>query len=166
MSLVGETTRHEIRELLPAVIYFVITFNIIGFTKVLMLRDYGITVSTFVGATFGALLVAKAVLLVGVLPFMEPFPKSPILYNVLWKTLLYTVAAIMIQLLEEIMRSLLKHGGLAPAWDVLWRPHFWEIQIWLFMVLLVFCTLRELIRVLGPAEAKKIFLGICSSPDA
>lgn len=166
MRPIGETIRHEIRELIPAVIYFVITFNIIGFTKVLMLRDYGITVSTFVGATFGALLVAKAVLLVGVLPFMEPFPKIPILYNVLWKTLLYTVAAIMIQLLEEIMRSLLKHGGLAPAWDVLWRPHFWGIQIWLFMVLLVFCTLRELIRVLGPAEAKKIFLGNRSSPDA
>jgi hypothetical protein len=113
MSTIGETIRHEIRELIPAVIYFVITFNMIGFTKVLMLRDYGITVSTFVGATLGALLVAKAVLIVGVLPFMEPFRKIPILYNVLWKTLLYMLAAFMIQVLEEIIRSLLKHGGLA-----------------------------------------------------
>ena len=163
MRPIGETIRHEIRELLPAVIYFVITFNIIGFTKVLMLRDYGITVSTFVGATLGALLVAKAVLLVGVLPFTEPFPKIPIMYNVLWKTLLYTVAAIMIQLIEEIIRSLLKHGDLAPTWDVSWPPHFWGIQIWLVMVLLVFCTFRELIRVLGPEKAREIFLGIRSS---
>jgi hypothetical protein len=50
MSPVGETIRHEIRELLPAVINFVITFTIIGFTKVLMLREYGTTVSTCVGA--------------------------------------------------------------------------------------------------------------------
>jgi hypothetical protein len=163
MRAIGATIRHEIRELLPAVIYFVITFNIIGFTKALMLREYGITVSTVVGATFGAFLVAKAVLLVGVLPFMEPFPKIPILYNVLWKTGLYWLAALLIQVLEEVIRALLKHGGLAPAWDLLGRPHFWAIQIWLVMVLLVFCTFRELIRVLGAAQAKEIFLGIRSS---
>jgi hypothetical protein len=129
-----------------------------------MLRDYGITVSTFVGATLGALLVAKAVLIVGVLPCMEPFPRTPILYNVLWKTLLYALAAFLIQVLEEIIRALLKHGGLAPAWDVLWRPHFWAIQIWLVMVLSVFCTFRELICVLGPEKAREIFLGKRSSP--
>jgi hypothetical protein len=163
MRTIGATITHEIRELIPAVIYFVITFNIIGFTKVLMLREYGIQVSTFVGATVGALLVAKAVLIVGVLPFMEPFPKIPILYNVLWKTLLYALAAVMIQVLEEVIRALLKHGDLAPVGDALWRPHFWVIQIWLVMVLLVFCTFRELIRVLGAAKAKEIFLGIRSS---
>jgi hypothetical protein len=97
------------------VIYFVITLSIIGFTKVLMLREYGITVSTVVGATLGALLVAKAVLIVGVLPFMEPFPKIPMLHNVLWKTLLYALAACMIQVLEEVMRALLKQGDLALA---------------------------------------------------
>jgi hypothetical protein len=163
MRTIGATITHEIRELIPAVIYFVITFNIIGFTKVLMLREYGIQVSTFVGATVGALLVAKAVLIVGVLPFMEPFPKIPILYNVLWKTLLYALAAVMIQVLEEVIRALLKHGDLAPVGDALWRPHFWVIQIWLVMVLLVFCTFRELIRVLGAAKAKEIFLGTRSS---
>jgi hypothetical protein len=151
--------------MIPVVIYFVITFNIIGFTKVLMLREYGIQVSTFVGATLGALLVAKAVLIVGVLPFMEPFPKIPILYNVLWKTLLYALAAVMIQVLEEVIRSLLTHGDLAPVGDALVRPHFWVIQIWLVMVLLVFCSFRELIRVLGAAKAKEIFLGIRSSHD-
>jgi hypothetical protein len=65
MSPIGESIRHEVRELLPAVIYFVITLNIIGLTKVLMLQEYGITVSTFAGATLAALLVAKAVLIVG-----------------------------------------------------------------------------------------------------
>jgi hypothetical protein len=164
MRTIGTTIRHEIRELIPAVIYFVITFNIIGFTKVLMLREYGIQVSTLVGATLGALLVAKAVLLVGVLPFMEPFPKIPILYNVLWKTLLYALAAVMIQVLEEVIRAVLTHGDLAPVWDALWRPHFWVIQIWLVMVLLVFCAFRELIRVLGPERSKEIFLGVRSSP--
>jgi hypothetical protein len=64
MSPIGETSRYERRGHLPAVIYFVITFNIIGFTTVQLLREYGFTVSTFVGATPGALLVAKGVLVV------------------------------------------------------------------------------------------------------
>jgi hypothetical protein len=163
MRAIATTIRQEVRELLPAVIYFVITFNLIGFTKVLMLREYGITVSTFIGATLGALLVAKAVLFVGVLPFMEPFPKLPIAYNVLWKTLLYALAAFLTQVIEEVMRALLRHGNLAPAWDMLGRPHFWGVQIWLVMVLLAFCTFRELIRVLGLEQAREIFLGSRSS---
>jgi hypothetical protein len=64
-------------------------------------------------------LVAKAVLLVGVLPFTEPFPKIPILYNVLWKTLLYVLAVFSIQVFEEIMRALLKHRSLASVGDEL-----------------------------------------------
>jgi hypothetical protein len=72
----------------------------------------------------------------------------------------------MIQVLEEVIRALLKHGDLAPVGDALWRPHFWVIQIWLVMVLLVFCTFRELIRVIGPGKAKEIFLGIRPSHDA
>src|SRR5262245_26860778 len=156
MSTIGGTIRHEIRELIPVVISFVITLNIIGFTKVLKLREYGVQVSTVVGATLGALLVAKVVLLVGVLPFMELFPKIPIIDNVVWKTLLYTLAAVIIQVLEEVIRVLLKHDGLASAWDALLRPHFWVVQIWLVMVLLVFCTIRELIRVLGVEQPKEI----------
>jgi hypothetical protein len=68
-------------------------------------------------------------------------------------------------LIEEIIRSLLKHSGLAPVWDMLLRPHFWVIQIWLVMVLFVFCTFRELIRVLGAEKAREIFLGIRTSHD-
>jgi hypothetical protein len=166
MRTIGETIKHEIRELIPVVIYFFIMFNAIGATKVLMLREYGITASTFVSATIGALLVAKVVLIVGILPFMEPFPKIPIMYNVLWKTLMYSLAAFIIQLIEEVIRSLLKHGSLAPAWDKVLSPHFWVIQIWLVLLLLVFCTFRELIHVLGPKKAKEIFWGIRSSHDA
>jgi hypothetical protein len=90
MRSIAATIKHEMRELLPAVI--VIMFNIIGVTKVLMLREYGITVSAFIGATFGALMVAKAVL--------------------------YALATFMIQVLEEILRALLKHGTLDHAWDM------------------------------------------------
>jgi hypothetical protein len=166
MRNIGETIKHEIREILPAVLYFFILFNALGFTKALMLRDYGITVSTFANATLGALVVAKVVLLVGVLPFMEPFPRIPIIYNVLWKTLLYSLGAFIFQVLEEAIPLLLTHRSLAPALDMVGMPHFWATQIWLVLLLLVFCTFRELIHVLGAEQANEIFLGIRSSDVA
>jgi len=32
--------------------------------------------------------------------------------------------------------------------EIVW-PHFWGIQLWLLILLLVFCTFRELVRALG-----------------
>jgi hypothetical protein len=88
------------------------------------------------------------------------------LYNVLWKTLLYSLGAFLFQVLEEAIPLLLKHESLAPAVAQVGRPDFWAVQIWLVMLFLVFCTFRELIHVLGPEKAKEIFLGIRVSHDA
>jgi hypothetical protein len=162
----GAIVRDEIRELVPVVIYFFIALNVLAFTRSLFLREYGISVSTFVNASIGALIVAKVVLVVGVLPFMEPFPKVPIVYNVLWKTLLYVLGAIVIQVAEEALPLLLRHESLAPAWHLLGTPHFWAVQIWLTILFLVFCSFRQLSDVLGPRRAREIFLGIRSSPPA
>jgi hypothetical protein len=162
----GDIVRGEIRELVPVVIYFFIALNVLAFTRSLILREYGISVSTFVNASIGAIIVAKVVLVVGVLPFMEPFPKVPIVYNVLWKTLLYVLGAIVIQVLEEALPLLVRHESLAPAWHLLGTPNFWAIQIWLTILFLVFCTFRQLSDVLGPRRAREIFLGIRSSPPA
>src|SRR5262245_7815403 len=115
MRPIGEIIKHEIRELTPVVIYFVIALNALALTRTLILRQYGITVSSFFNATIGALLVAKVVLVVGVLPFMEPFPQIPIIYNVVWKTFLYMLGALTFQVLEEALPLLLKHQSLAPA---------------------------------------------------
>lgn len=159
MRSISQMIKHEIRELVPAVIYFFITFNAVGLTKSLMLREYGIKVSTFIGATIGALVVAKVVLIVGILPFMEPFRKIPIVYNVLWKTVLYCLVALLVQMLEDAIPALFKHDSLAQALSEIREPQFWAVQIWLFLLFLVFCAFREIIDVLGPAKAHEIFLG-------
>jgi hypothetical protein len=162
----GEIVRGEIRELTPLVIYFFIALNVVGFTRTLILKEYGISVSTFVNASIGSLIVAKVVLVVGFLPFMEPFPRVPVIYNALWKTFLYVLGAIAFQILEKAIPLLLRHERLAPTWEQLATPHFWVIQIWLTILFLVFCTFRELFSVLGPARTKEIFLGIRASRGA
>jgi hypothetical protein len=166
MRPIGEIIKHEIRELTPVVIYFFIALNALGLTRVLILRQYGISVSTFFNASIGALVVAKVVMVVGVLPFMEPFPQIPIIYNVMWKTFLYVLGALIFQVLEEAVPSLLRHQGLTPVLDEIWTPHFLVIQLWLILLFLIFCTFRGLFDVIGPEKVREIFWGTRLSHDA
>ena len=52
----------QVRHALPAVIFFFCGFNLIGWTKQMILQEHGIAFSAFILATVAALLVGKAVL--------------------------------------------------------------------------------------------------------
>ena len=55
---------------------------------------YGIPSSMFVTVTVLAFLIAKVVLIVDHVPFVNRFPEKPLIYNVLWKTAFYQVATL------------------------------------------------------------------------
>jgi hypothetical protein len=52
--------------------------------------------------------------------------------------------------LAEAHRTLIEH--------VVW-PHFWAVQIWVLVLFLMYCSLRDLIRALGPERVRGMFLG-------
>ena len=163
MSKVLTTLKHEFLEAVPPAIFFFVAFQLLAFTRSLMLQAYGIEVSTFLAATFGAMVVAKVVLIADKLPLINRFPEKPLIYNVVWKTLLYLVASFLVRYAENLIHYLREGGGLAHANrrlldDVAW-PHFWAIQLWLAVLFLVYCALRELVRVLGRERVLRIFFG-------
>lgn len=128
-----------------------------------MLEEYGIPASTFVAASIGALLVAKAVLIVDLLPFVNRFPDKPLIYNVSWKTAIYMVAALLVRYIEHMVPFVLKHGSLTLATrhlidEIVW-PRFWAVQIWLLVLFLMYAAIRELIRVIGRERVREIFFG-------
>src|SRR5262249_34736331 len=76
----AERIKHELLELLPPTVFFLIAFHLITVSRALMLRRYGIQVSAMAGATIGALLVAKVVLLADLLPAINRSPEKPLIY--------------------------------------------------------------------------------------
>ena len=78
-------------------------FNVITFTKGLMLEEYGIKFSGFITATIGALIVAKVVLIADKIPFINKYPDRPLIYNVVWKTGIYVVVALVVRFLEYVI---------------------------------------------------------------
>lgn len=163
MNSILSRVKHELGEVIPPAVFFFVAFQLIAFTRALMLEEYGIRTSTFVAATIGALIVAKVVLIVDLVPFVNQFPEKPLIYNVLWKTGIYLVAALLVRYIEHLIPFVREHGDLALANrhlldEVVW-PHFWFVQIWLLVLFFLYCTMRELIRVLGRERVRAIFFG-------
>jgi hypothetical protein len=163
---IGAIVLKEIREALPATIFFLCLFHMIALTKAVALDDYSITTLRAAGATVGALLVAKAILVVEALPLATLFSGRRVV-QVLWKTLLYGMVALLFRVVEEIIPLASKHGGVVPAAKAMSRevswPLFGILALWILGGLLLYCLASELVRAMGPDRAKEILFSTRSS---
>jgi hypothetical protein len=166
MSQVWTKVKHEIREIIPPTVFFLISFYIIVLNRILMAREFGFQATSFAAATVGALLVAKVVVITDMLPAINRFPEKPLVYNVAWKSAIYIVASLLAHYLEHLV-PLWWHLGFSAANEKLWSElvwaHFWAIQLWLVVLVVIYCTARELIRVIGRDRFVRIFF---SAPAA
>jgi hypothetical protein len=158
-----ETIKNDFFKILPPTIFFLIAFLLILFTKRMILSEYGISWTGFGAAVVGAILVGKVVLMVDKLPFVNKFPDRPLVYNTLWKSFIYFLFALLVRYLMQVVPLLRKKESFMEAnrnlaTEVVW-PHFWLLQMWLAVLFLIFCALRELIRVIGRDKFIHMFFG-------
>jgi len=135
----------------------------VAFIHALMLKANGISPMTSVSVAIAAIILGKAVLIADLLPFINRFPEHPLIYNVTWKTLIYLLVSMVIHYLERLVEVWRQAGSLAAANQKLWAemiwPHFWAIQIVMLVLIIMYCTMHELIRVIGKDKVQRIFFG-------
>jgi len=163
MSKLSEKLKEEFRALLPPAIFFLIALHLVALVRVLMLKGTGISVGTSVSVTLAALIIAKAILIADLLPVINRYPDKPLVYNVIWKTIIYFLVAMLVHYLERLFDHWRAAGGLVAAnekllSEIVW-PHFWAVQIFLLVLILMYCTMRELVRVIGEERVRRIFFG-------
>lgn len=161
MSNVTQKLKHELRELIPTIVFFFCTFQLLALTEALMLKQYGISISGFLAATIMALVVAKVVLIADHFPLVNRFPEKPLSYNVVWKTAIYFVVLGAFRYAEHFFHFWRQTRDMAAAHrrmteELVW-PHFWGVQLWLLILLLVYCAFRELVRALGRERIIRMF---------
>ena len=163
MSTLRARIKEEIAKVLPPTIFFFIALHIVALIRALMLEGTGVALGTTASVAMGALILGKAVLIADLLPIINRYPDKPLIYNVAWKTVIYSLIAISLRFLERLIHGWREAGGLGPGFEhlraqIVW-PHFWAIQILLLVLIFSYCTMRELVRVVGKAEVKRIFFG-------
>ena len=157
----------ELRELLPPTLFFAVGFNLILLTTNLILADYLVRFTSFIVATVGALVVGKSVLLANAMPFLRRFDTAPLIQPVLFKTIVYWAVVFLVRFLEKLVEYLFAGGTLSRIPEYVATHFTWHrfaaIQIWIFVLFLVYTSVEELNARLGEGKLRKIFFSRRSS---
>src|SRR5438128_12575600 len=169
MTKLFTTLKKEFFELLPPTIFFFVALHIVMFIRVLMLEGTGLKPSSSVSIAVASLILGKAVLIADMLPLINRFPNKPLIYNVSWKTLIYLLMSALIHYLERLIDFWRQADGFVAGnqkllAEIVW-PHFWAIQIILLVMIAMYCTMHELVRVIGREKVLRIFFGPMPIPE-
>ena len=161
--------KEEFFKILPPTIFFFVALHIVAFVHALMLKKTGIAPSSSISIAVAALILGKAVLIADMVPMINRFPNKPLIYNVAWKTLIYWLMATLIHYVERLIDFWRQTGGFVAGnkkllAEIIW-PHFWAIQIILFVLIAMYCTMHELVRVMGREKVMRIFFGSMPAPE-
>ena len=163
MSKLSTTLKKEFFELLPPTIFFFVALHVVTFIRVLMARGSHFVPLSTMSIAIASLILGKAVLIADMLPPINRYPNKPLAYNIAWKTVIYLLMASAIHYLERLIDFSRQAGGLVAGnakllAEIVW-PHYWAVQIILFILILVYCTARELARVIGRQKMLRLFFG-------
>ena len=169
MSKVSTKLKEEFFALLPPTIFFFVALHVVALVHSLMLKAAGISPLSSVSIAIAALVMGKAVLLADMLPMINRFPDKPLIYNVAWKTFIYLLVSLVIHYMEHLVDFWRQTGSFVAGneklfGEIVW-PHFWAIQIMLFVLILIYCTTHELVRVMGKERVLRIFFGPLPVPQ-
>jgi hypothetical protein len=163
MNKIAAKLKEEFLKIIPPTVFFFIALSLVAIIRVLMVKGTGLPVSTPIQIAVAALILGKAVLIADMLPLINRYPDKPLAYNVVWKTVIYVLLAMLLHYLERLIDFSREAGGIVAGnqkllAEIVW-PHFWAIQIVLVVLIFTYCVLHELVRLIGPAKAWAMFFG-------
>src|SRR5438105_7530225 len=169
MTKLSTKVKEELFALLPPTIFFFVALHIVAFVRVLMLKGTGISPLSTMSIAVASLILGKAVLIADMLPLINRFPNKPLIYNIAWKTVIYLLLSAVIHYLERLIDFWRQAGSFVAGnrkllAEIIW-PHFWAIQIILFVLIAMYCMMHELVRVIGKEKVMRLFFGPMPAPE-
>jgi hypothetical protein len=161
--------KEEFFKLLPPTIFFFVALHLVTFIRVLIAKGSHFEPLSTISIAIASLILGKAVLIADMLPPINRYPNKPLAYNIAWKTVIYLLMASVSHYLERLIDFWRQTGGFVAGnqkllAEIVW-PHFWAIQIILFVLIAIYCTMHELVRVIGKEKMMRIFFGPTPRPQ-
>ena len=153
----------EFLNVLPAVVFFFLAFNLINITHSLFFHKQQIALYSELNLLIASAIAGKVLPLVDLLPFLNVFHGKPLIYTTLWKTSIYSLGALLFRYCDFLAPFVFKYKDLGVAirqWILQedWY-RFWGVQLWVFALLFVYVAARETIEEIGGARMRRLFFG-------
>jgi len=163
MHKILEKLKEEFLAVLPPTIFFFVALHLVTFIRVLIAKGSHFQPVSTMSIAIASLILGKAVLIADMLPWINRYPEKPLAYNIAWKTVIYLLMASVIHYVERLIDFSRQAGGIVAGnekllAEIVWS-HYWAVQIILFILILVYCTARELGRVIGREKMLRLFFG-------
>ncbi|PSF30986.1 hypothetical protein C7H19_23460 [Aphanothece hegewaldii CCALA 016] len=157
-----QSLKRELKKISSLALFFFIGFGYILLIMKLFLKEYDISAYVLSKALVGSIVAAKAVVLMEMTPWMERFQRSPRYISVLYKTFIYTLAVLVIGLIERLIDGYLKTKSLSGAIETLIHSeHFYPFLATILCIAVVFLMhniFTEIDTYLGKGNLLKFFL--------
>jgi hypothetical protein len=169
MHKILEKLKEEFFAVLPPTIFFFLMLHVVTIIRVLMAKGSHFEPLSTTSIAVASLILGKAVLIADMVPAINRFPDKPLAYNVAWKTIIYLLLASVIHYLERLIDFSRQAGGVVAGnekllAEIVW-PHYLAVQILLFVLILVYCTAHEVVRVIGKEKTLRLFFGPTPLPE-
>ncbi|MEY2700457.1 MAG: hypothetical protein RIQ52_1212 [Pseudomonadota bacterium] len=154
----------EFRKALPPTLFFMVAFHVSMLLRHLDAQSLGVTTEQSVSATIGALVVGKVFLLLDNMGLNRCLQNRPLIYPVLFSSLVYSFFVSLAWCLEELVPQIFHHVSWVDAWHDyqrnLSRPVFLANHLVLMLWVLLYSFSARLIGIIGAARASRLFFGV------
>jgi hypothetical protein len=153
MGKVVSKVTGELRELLPAMSFFFIVFHMLAATRAVLTGRSGFSLFRSSVALAAAFTVAHSISLVRERPFARRFDERPMMWAILWKTLIFGTVTMLFHWGEELFHGILRTHDLGQAVDemvhALPLSYRLIIQMWLWSAVFLFTIVTEIVERFG-----------------
>ncbi|MBS0624750.1 MAG: hypothetical protein JSS32_01715 [Verrucomicrobia bacterium] len=158
-----EWLKKQFLHLLPPFVFFFIAFNLLNVTEGIGNDTGNFELFSFFNVFLASVIVAKVLIVVDNLPWIDIFPEKPLIYNVLWKTWIYGFVAFIFRIAFRYLPLAYQAKSWAGGKDLFLEQVDWilffTIQGWYFILFALFVSIRELVLLAGTDKARKSFFG-------
>lgn len=163
MSHLLKVIKEEMIKAIPAIIYFIISFNFIAFTESLMLVDHHYVHISYLSATLGGVILGKFLVIINSTRWVEAFADKPLIYAIYWKIFLYGSLSFVFRILDMFFETWVKlhhaNQALEHVLVSIQSSVFWSIQIWIVVLFIIYVSVTEFVNALGKDKINRILYG-------
>lgn len=152
---------HEFIQLWILNFYFAIGFSLLITLNSLALAQHGIDAFNYGVAVFGALFLGKIILVLENWSVVKRYDQQPLLYTVLYKSLLFTILVFIVNMIEYFIFGFFTGETVSMIYKKIitevYSIAFLRKILSIFVVFIPFFSIRELNKVLGKDKLWKLF---------